>query len=544
MSEDYSSGGSTQVAGILRSPQDITVHELLTTFGPSPSRDPAFLHRHPISPEEFEKLKENARKAQKRASRQTMEITAREDTSSSDVDEQSTAMNFERPEGQISSVSPQIGAPVATRSFRGIPQTAFRPPDCTLAAGLNDVMLAVNTDLAIYTKAGALRFRWANMSLFNPVLPQGASVFDPKLAYDHYQNRWIVVAAARRANPAGSWIMIGVSQSSDPAGSYWIWALDATLDGGTPSSNWADFPTLGFDTQGIYICCNMFQFNGGFRYSKLRILQKAELYSGGSGPSHFAKWYDFWNLKNPDNSVTFTIQPAVHFRGVGGNPPAYLVNTYFPSGNSLVLWTLNNPVGYWIGGNPSLTRTPINCISYSLPPQARQLGTSVSINTDDSRLLNAIHQHSQSGEKRLWTCHTSNYTWQGDAEAVSVVQWYEIDLNSNTVIQQNRYGAAGKYYYYPAIQTDLSRNAYVVFSRSGASEYAHLRQTGRRVSSPLNDLENSALVKAGESSYTGGRWGDYFGVCRDPADLATVWLYGEYSASGNTWGTWVSSARF
>jgi hypothetical protein len=180
-------------------------------------------------------------------------------------------------------------APTSLGSFEGIPQTAFRPPDPTLAVGPNDVMVAVNVDLVGYNKAGIQTFRWANFTaLFNPVMPPGPppQLFDPKLAYDHYTNRWIVCIAARRAAPQGSWIMMGVSQTANPAGPYWIWATDATTDGPNPSGNWSDYPMLGFDTQGIYVSTNQFGFSAGFSYAKVRIFNKAELYAGGVGPTH------------------------------------------------------------------------------------------------------------------------------------------------------------------------------------------------------------------------------------------------------------------
>ena len=90
------------------------------------------------------------------------------------------------------------------------------------------------------------------------------------MAYDHYQNRWIVVAAVRRNSPAGSWLLIGVSQSPDPGGGYWIWALDDLLNGSATTNNWGDYPMLGFDTQAIYVTFNMFQIGGGYQYGKLR----------------------------------------------------------------------------------------------------------------------------------------------------------------------------------------------------------------------------------------------------------------------------------
>jgi hypothetical protein len=49
---------------------------------------------------------------------------------------------------------------------------------------------------------------------------------------------------------------------------------------------------------------------------------------------------------------------------------------------------------------------------------------------------------------------------------------------------------------------------------------------------------------AGQSAYTGGRWGDYFGIARDPADARTVWSYGEYAGASNTWRTRVNAEKF
>ena len=68
--------------------------------------------------------------------------------------------------------------------------------------------------------------------------------------------------------------------------------------------------------------------------------------------------------------------------------------------------------------------------------------------------------------------------------------------------------------------------------------------SGRRVTDAPNTLQGSALVKAGESAYTGGRWGDYFGHARDGGDAAQVWLYGEFADARDSWGTWVCSTRF
>ncbi len=529
---DYdASGASEPVTGASRALEDVTQDELMR-LQPDPQRPDWMVTRFPVSMEEFARISEAARRPEPAG------LSPEEKAAIEDPEAEVT------PEGELpedESPGPAL-APTITANFEGIPRTAFQPPDNTVAVGPSHVLLAVNTDLVGYDKAGTLLFRWPNMTtLFRPVLPEGASLFDPRLAYDHYAKRWIVVAAARRGSPRGSWIMLAASQGTNPAGPYWVWALDATRDGTAASDNWADYPMLGFDTQGIYISTNQFQFAGGFQYAKLRILNKAEVYSGGTGTAHAIRFFDFWGLRNADGSLAFTVQPAAHFRGATGNPPAYLVNALWPGGTSLSLWTLTNPLGFWSGGSPALGRVAVNCLRYDLPPDAEQPGTSIRIETNDARLLNAVYQNA-GGTQRLWTCHTVRHTWGGDAEARATLQFYEIDVPSHAVAQQNRFGAPGMYYFFPAIQTDISRNAYVVFGRCSANEFAQVRETGRRISDPPGSLQGSALVQVGRAAYTGGRWGDYFGICRDGGASGTAWMYGEYAGLGNTWATKVCAA--
>lgn len=535
----YNSGEGPTIQPTVRNLEEITAMELTSTFGANPSREKLRVTRFPVSIEEFSQLKSEVESAEAISARAVEEGLVQEDR----VDTRMETREIEReelPEMGILAAAGEALAPAFVTRFAGIQQTAFRPPDCTIAAGPNDIVVGVNTTMAIYSKSGTLRLTMGFDSLFRPVIPTGARIFDPKVIYDHYSQRWIIIIDSTRASPQGSWILVAASQTGNPAGAYWLWALDARQDGSALTNNWADFSQLGFDTQAVYITNNMFQFSGGFQYVKLRILNKSELYAGSA-----VRWYDFWNLRNPDNSIAFTVQPAVHYRGTGGNPPAYLVNALWPRGSTLTVWTLTNPLGHWgIGGSPSLSRRSINCISYDLPPDAQQRGSTTRIETNDSRLLHALYQYSATGEQRLWTCHTTRHTWTGETTSVSVLQWYEIDIINNNVVQQQKFGATGMYYFFPAIQTNVNRDAFIVFGRSSAGIFGELRQTGRMVTAAPGTLEGSSLIKEGESAYTGARWGDYFGICRDPSNPSSVWMNGEYAESGNTWGTWTCSVRY
>jgi hypothetical protein len=536
--DQQSSGGSGKTIQASSYDPGTVTPEMLTTLINSDVKKPSWKNnKYPVSIEEFEKMKQEA---QQPDAASTMALEA-SDQSSADTDEELAGAGIELSEdGSVSPEGPTPLAPAVLAGFEAIPATGWIPPDCVCAAGPNHVIVAVNAEFRIYSKTGAMLRRTAAGTFFSPALPAGASVkvFDPRIVYDHYNNRYLMIYAATQSAPARSWCCVAVTKTADPMGAWWIYALDVAVDGSTPTTNWMDYPMLGFDPNAVYLTGNQFKVGGGFQYAKIRILNKSELYTGAG-----VKWYDFWNLKNPDGSGAFTVQPCCHYRGIGAGD-AYFVNAIFPGSNKLTLWTLSDPLRFWRdGGSPTLSKVSVSCRSYDLPPQAQQSGSATRIATNDTRLLNALYQNA-GGVQRIWTTHTVKITWAGDSEARCAVQWYEIDVPTKKVIQQNAYGQSGAYYFFPAIQTDSNRNAYIIFGRSSKTEFANLRITGRKVAAPLNDLEGSALLKVGESAHNSGRYGDYFGIGRDAADPSKIWAVGEYAESSGFWGTFVVSAKY
>ncbi|GEM_PF-4588375 len=421
-------------------------------------------------------------------------------------------------------------APSQYTNFSGISYTAWYPPDPTAAVGPNHIIVMVNGSWAIYDKTGSKLYQTTLASWWANVSPLG-SVFDPKVIYDQYAGRWILLAVAHDAATGISSYLISASATSDPTGSWWSWKLDATLNGSTPTSYWADYPQLGFDDMGaVYITSNQFNAANTFIYSKVRVLQKSQLYTGAS-----ASWNDFWNLLNGDGTAAFTLQPVHSFSNPNGE---YLVNTVSRlSGNAITLWKITNPTT-----TPALNRVAaISVGSYSAPPSAQQLGGGTPIDTGDSRLLNAVYR---SG--RVCTAFSETYNW--GSGNVSAIRHVVIDTGGSTVAIDSRYGADGYYYFYPAIYPDASNNLVMVFNRSSATEYAGIRYTGRLTTDSV--MQTSAPLKTGEGNYVlldsngRNRWGDYNGIGLDPIDGNKVWIFSEYATNVNTWATWIGAVQF
>jgi hypothetical protein len=421
-------------------------------------------------------------------------------------------------------------APNPSTNFAGISATGWIPPDCTMAVGAAHVLLSVNSSVAIYNKAGGSLVLQRTLTQWFGALATGLTVFDPKVLFDQHAGRWVVLAVAFRTNPNRSVFLLSVSASSDPVGSWRNYTFDAMRDGTTATGNWADFPGLGVDTHALYLTANMFAFGGGFQYSKIRVIPKAGPYSGGTAP-----FFDFVRMRNPDNSLAFTIQPCHTF---GAPQVEYLVNSRFPSGTSLTLWRITNPVTA-----PVLTRAAVPVSAYSLPPNADQKGGAPPLNTGDVRVLHAVFR----GDS-VWLALTTNRNWGAGNRAS--IHWCQIRAATNTLVQEGVFGTRAAHYFYPAGCPDNNGNFIVVFSRSGSAEFGSIGYTGRRASDPPGTLQPSALLKAGVAHYQGldnqgrNRWGDYNGIAADPGNPRLIWVYSEFASAVNTWGTWVGSSFF
>lgn len=439
--------------------------------------------------------------------------------------------------------------PPLDQNFQGISCTGHYPPDPAIAVGPSHVVVVVNKSWAIYDKyTGNQQHIQTLADLFGPVNPPGLPVY-PKVIYDHWQGRWVILALADDDESKSSYL-IGVSDDSNPHGDWWVWNLDATVDGSTPSDFCADYPGLGFDNAGaVYITSNQHNWSDDFQYAKLRILYKTELYWLGSGG--VLNFYDFWDYSNDDETKVFAWKPA-HSFGVGlpipspDSPSEFLLNTKPEGGNIVTLWAVK------IAVPPTLERWATLTIgNYTPPPDALHGGWP--IYTGDCRTQDVMYQ----GEGGMWfqiyTAFCERHDW-GSGEDVAAIRYLKIDAYASTVREDITYGKDYMYYFYPAAYglRDYYGSACIVFNRSGytgvATEFAGVRYVAQFPDNPA-----SGLLKAGENMYDHrvgdvNLWGNYSGIARDPDPYpwgaCRTYICGEYaSSSRDEWGTWVGKVR-
>lgn len=413
---------------------------------------------------------------------------------------------------------PEVGASLAPSlgtNFAGMTQLGWIPYDAAMAVGPNDVLLMTNSQWAIYDKStGAQKFLTQFDPWFGNVAGGG---FDPKCFYDAAAARWVIMVV-ESSNPKAL-IDISVSQTSDPMGAWWKYSFDVTKDGNVATKNWMDFPHMGFDNNALYVGGDQYSFAGRFKYVKLRVFSKAQMYSGAT-----ATYTDFIKFTNADGTAAFAPSPA---RSVSATASCYMINTRSGSGSNVTLWRID--------GAPSATtltrQATVSCGAYSPPPDAPQLGTTTKIATGDCRTQDCV-----------WQSGTVYTGWSESVSSNGAARYFTINTATGVKIKDLSLAGAGLSYFYPAVAPDASGNGFMVVSRSSASEYASMWHTGLRTTETT--LEATALLKAGVSTNTSGRWGDYNAAHADPSNGANVWLCAGWANSGNAWAEWAAQDFF
>jgi hypothetical protein len=417
------------------------------------------------------------------------------------------------------------------------------PPDNSAAAGPSHVVNVVNSVIQWFTKAGVQQRLQSLGSFFTSLSPLTGG-FDPRVLYDQYNNRFVVVCLEKTDIADGapnntSRIFVAVSDDSDPNGTWFFAQINSKLNI-AGADRWADFPGLGIDSQAIYITANEFGFSGtgGFGGSRLWIVNKTGLYTGGAASVNV---YDPSTLAAlPGGSQNSSMQAAQMFGAAPGSTGTFLVASGWGSGGSELLSVIriDNPLS-----SPTFTNQFVNfgdIDSGAGLSSAPQSGTATGVLVGDRRVSNAVWRNNA-----LWTCSTITPNVGADA-GTPTAHWYKINttnLASLTVADQGNVGAedvaAGTRTFFPWIMVDAAGDMGLGFSASAPSIFPGAYYTGRLAADPAGTVQATSTLAAGVAFYIrtfGGpnRWGDYSSVSLDPSDNATFWVYNQYASTQGT----------
>ena len=404
--------------------------------------------------------------------------------------------------------------------FPGITSSPWTPPDPSIAVGPNHVVETVNMELAFFSKDGTLEFQQRLDSTGSPGFFEdvggGSFCFDPKCFYDHYSNRFIVLALEVYGSSEEAYITFAISDDDDPHGVWYKYRTWAVITDGTTNTWWVDYPGFGFDANGYYVTGNLFSLSSGsgFGGALFRSIDKTPLLNGGTA--------GFADIRDGGSA---SVQVAQNF---GASPAPYFVS--IGSSSQLKVQALTDPFT-----NPSLTTAMVSIPSFSGPPSAPNPGGSLLV--VGSRIMNV---HWRDG--KLWACHTV----QSVSGNRAVARWYEVDMAAwpngpPPVLNQSGDADLGgsEHTFFPAIYSNKFGNVALVFGNSNSSENPSVQGSGRLFNDPSGTIRPpTEFVISGSGA--NGRWGDYFDIALDPTDQRTFWMVGEYQENAG-WMTSIDS---
>ncbi len=413
--------------------------------------------------------------------------------------------------------------------FQGAPHRNSIPPDPDIAVGPEYVVHVVNTYFRIYDKERNLLKDIPASTWYSSVYG-AANPFDPKVIYDHYANRWVMVWLDMNSSASEGYYLISVSDDDNPLGTWYNWALPSHVNGSTPSGGWADYEGVGFDDKAIYITSNLFSFSGSFQGTRIRIIDKTNLYADTPGQ---VTWNDLWSITYPTSSYScFGIRPAIMLNQDPDGKYYFAVHSPYSTGTNVGVYILSDPLT-----NPSLEGYAVSVNTYFSPPNAQQLGgSSIPLESGGKNLRNEPVVK----DGILYMVHSVK------ANNVSGVHLVEVNLSTLNADVDDVFADGTHYYIYPALTVDSRGNVFVTYSRSSTEEYVG---AGFFVFSSTWSYSNDILFEPGYGNYVvdygsgRNRWGDYMGACIDPANPNSAWFATEHVAGTNQWGVRIAQVR-
>jgi hypothetical protein len=472
------------------------------------------------------------------------------------------------PAAAVAPRQPATGAPTALVNVQGQKDDRLAPGDPTGAAGPRSYIQFINDKMAIYTRSGSLVQALGTGAFARP---GGADTdySDPQILWDAATRRFYYLII-HTTDDTFAW---GFSKSSDPR-NVATGFCHYTADFGY-GSNLPDYPKLGDSRDFLLVGANIYA---------------VEAYVG-SDIDWIAKPRGRTAIRTCPDATTFKQGKQTAIKNADGQTFASDPNPAQQADPSTTGWVVAVPdetnsgaagnflTIFKVTRNPDGTAnipnvgTQVSVNSFAPPPPGPQQGTNFTIDTLDGRLTHAVSavDPAHGNAVALWTGHTVS------GGAGSQWQWYEVDVNGATVIQQGDVADASLFVLNGAVSPDrlvtvkngqdvakFGGNAVFGFTTTSASAVPAVQMASKDADSGLSAF---VLVKQSPGVDNGFdctvnpivpdrcRWGDYSGAAPDPAAPASgpegrVWLTNMFSTGGATpdplnptWSTQIWAAQ-
>lgn len=427
---------------------------------------------------------------------------------------------------------PFAASPAATQSFAGLDDipivgtgSIVIPPDVSGAVGVTKVMQGSNNNYRILDKAtGAVLATVSPYSFWAGVMT-GESLTDPRMAYDPYNNRWII--ATQTLTTSAGKLLVGISQTSDPQGAWYLYNYNTNAT--------VDFPILGFNKNWLSISINQYDsglsaFNRG-----LNLLVNYPLARTGTANS---------TLIQLPISSGFCVSPCITYSATAETlyAVAHLSSANASYAMDFVTGTPAAPVyhqgtaktrpgGVWqdANGNIMPQSAPNNGASACSPPCGSE--------AQDAFVRSAPVYRNGS------VYYVQTVMFVAGADVRTAAQWTRLNTPAGDAVDGGRLldptanaTNGGKWYGNVHLSANAVGDLLIGFTQFSSAQHPAAGFAAHLAGDAPGSIRAPTIYKPGEDYYhktfsaivTRNRWGDYSTVQVDPTDDSSIWALQEY----------------
>jgi len=458
-----------------------------------------------------------------------------------------------------------------TGSTYGVNSAAL-PPDPNGNIGPKYFVEFINGSFAVYNKTNGnsvqrisdVKF-WANAGVS---ISPDSDVTDPRVIYDPISQRWFASQVDFDATAAANGqdytleandFLLAVSTNSDPrsfprsapapSGSWQGFIFQADPDSG----DFADFPTLGVDSNGVYISGDMFHGLTNAVGPALVSIPKADLLASTPTIANLT-WFGVMSYTNRGQ----VLQPVTCFDGSStGNILA--VGDVGADGDfhsNLVTFAVQNASG---SNATNTASTSIGVSPYVVPFNSDNVdppqGWFTVLQPDDTTTLSGNDARFSA---RVYAVGGVIYAVHNtELSGRMAIRWYRISAANYALLESGTIADTNLDLFFPCIAANSNGTIVIGCNGSSIDTYVSCYAVAGQTVNGVTTFGNWVLLQSGGTSYHGddelyeellglpqlSRWGDYNTLSVDPADPTRFWsiqMFPPPSDYSDVWSTQIT----
>jgi hypothetical protein len=394
------------------------------------------------------------------------------------------------------------------------------PPDTDGAVGQRHIVELINGHYAAYLKRGGTRVQSTSLDRF--WTDAGASVrgflTDPRVLFDPFSRRWYASAMSINFGVGPDDLLFAVSKGAEPTQG---WA-GFTVPFAGPVGTFTDFPTLGFDRDGVFLFSN----------GSVLVVPKTDLQASPPTIAH-ATLLQSRDLLTPSGTK---MQPIVSLDNTALPEP--LLGPWDVEGTLFRHWRIVGSVSTPLldASDGFIAVTPYQSMGGQ---GALQRDSGITISTSSPMLVSSVVMRNAV----MWGVQT--VANQGRA----ALRWFAIDSRTNALLQEGLIADPVLDVYMGSIAVNACNDVVIGFNQSGPGQFVSAYALAGTTARNVTTFGEPLLLKAGVARYdeTGGapfaRWGDYSATVVDPRHPLTFWTFQEWPSADGIWSTQITELK-